>query len=222
MSTRISSLSILTTRPSTTSPCLKLRMSASCSASSSSIVGGSGPTGCATATGASRASGSVVASTVTGAGSPACSLGVSTASVASASSAVGSMASAVASVGTAVSVCVAGSSATTSVATVASGAWSASEALASGSGAVPPGCSSVNSMVSLVRCTTPENQERPEQRSSRFRDVRVVRGVDAPRSAPSRVVGSGLLFIFPARGPRESSTRVLAATIGRPCPSCPT
>ena len=43
MSTRISSLSIRTTVPSTTSPCLKLRMSASCSASSSSIVVGSGP-----------------------------------------------------------------------------------------------------------------------------------------------------------------------------------
>ena len=34
-----------TTVPSTTSPCLKLRMSASCSASSSAIVDGSGPTG---------------------------------------------------------------------------------------------------------------------------------------------------------------------------------
>ena len=43
MSTRISSLSIRTTVPSTTSPCLKLLMSESCSASSSSIVVGSGP-----------------------------------------------------------------------------------------------------------------------------------------------------------------------------------
>ena len=43
MSTRISSLSMRTTVPSTTSPCLKLLMSASCSASSSSIVVGSGP-----------------------------------------------------------------------------------------------------------------------------------------------------------------------------------
>ena len=43
MSTRISSLSIRTTVPSTTSPCLKLLMSVSCSASSSSIVVGSGP-----------------------------------------------------------------------------------------------------------------------------------------------------------------------------------
>ena len=42
MSTRISSLSIRTTLPSTTSPCLKLLMSASCSASSSAIVVGSG------------------------------------------------------------------------------------------------------------------------------------------------------------------------------------
>ena len=43
MSTRISSLSMRTTLPSTTSPCLKLLMSESCSASSSSIVVGSGP-----------------------------------------------------------------------------------------------------------------------------------------------------------------------------------
>ena len=43
MSTRISSLSIRTTVPSTTSPCLKLLMSESCSARSSSIVVGSGP-----------------------------------------------------------------------------------------------------------------------------------------------------------------------------------
>ena len=43
MSTRISSLSIRTTLPSTTSPCLKLLMSESCSARSSSIVVGSGP-----------------------------------------------------------------------------------------------------------------------------------------------------------------------------------
>ena len=43
MSTRISSLSMRTTVPSTTSPCLKLLMSESCSASSSSIVVGSGP-----------------------------------------------------------------------------------------------------------------------------------------------------------------------------------
>ena len=43
MSTSISSLSIRTTVPSTTSPCLKLLMSESCSARSSSIVVGSGP-----------------------------------------------------------------------------------------------------------------------------------------------------------------------------------
>ncbi len=43
MSTRISSLSMRTTWPSTTSPCLKLLMSESCSARSSSIVVGSGP-----------------------------------------------------------------------------------------------------------------------------------------------------------------------------------
>ena len=43
MSTRISSLSMRTTVPSTTSPCLKLRMSPVCSLSSSSIVVGSGP-----------------------------------------------------------------------------------------------------------------------------------------------------------------------------------
>ena len=43
MSTRISSLSMRTTWPSTTSPCLKLLMSESCSASSSSMVVGSGP-----------------------------------------------------------------------------------------------------------------------------------------------------------------------------------
>src|SRR5258706_509351 len=45
MSTRISSLSIRTTVPSTTSPCLKLLISVSCSARSSSIVVGSGPVG---------------------------------------------------------------------------------------------------------------------------------------------------------------------------------
>ena len=43
MSTSISSLSIRTTVPSTTSPCLKLLMSESCSVRSSSIVVGSGP-----------------------------------------------------------------------------------------------------------------------------------------------------------------------------------
>src|SRR4030067_948815 len=43
MSTRISSLSMRTTVPSTTSPCLKLRISPLCSLSSSSIVVGSGP-----------------------------------------------------------------------------------------------------------------------------------------------------------------------------------
>src|SRR5438045_1526883 len=45
MSTRISSLSIRTTLPSTTSPCLKLLISPSVSARSSSIVVGSGPLG---------------------------------------------------------------------------------------------------------------------------------------------------------------------------------
>ena len=45
MSTRISSLSIRTTVPSTTSPCLKLLISPSVSARSSSIVVGSGPVG---------------------------------------------------------------------------------------------------------------------------------------------------------------------------------
>ena len=52
MSTRISSLSMRTTVPSTTSPCLKLLMSESCSASSSSIVVGSGPVGVAGRAGA--------------------------------------------------------------------------------------------------------------------------------------------------------------------------
>ena len=42
MSTRISSLSMRTTVPSTTSPCLRLRISPACSLSSSSIVVGSG------------------------------------------------------------------------------------------------------------------------------------------------------------------------------------
>ena len=59
MSTRISSLSMRTTLPSTTSPCLKLLMSESCSASSSSIVVGSGPRsrGGATGSGSSSAAG---------------------------------------------------------------------------------------------------------------------------------------------------------------------
>ena len=57
MSTRISSLSIRTTVPSTTSPCLKLLMSESCSARSSSIVVGSGPR--SRGAGATGASGSL-------------------------------------------------------------------------------------------------------------------------------------------------------------------
>ena len=75
MSTRISSLSIRTTVPSTTSPCLKLLMSESCSASSSSIVVGSGPvrprdragassSSSSAAGGASMTSSSVVAAAV--------------------------------------------------------------------------------------------------------------------------------------------------------------
>ena len=58
MSTSISSLSIRTTVPSTTSPCLKLLMSVSCSASSSSIVVGSGPVRRVTGAGASSSSSS--------------------------------------------------------------------------------------------------------------------------------------------------------------------
>ena len=94
MSTRISSLSMRTTVPSTTSPCLKLLMSESCSASSSSIVVGSGPVGRFATTGASSSasmSEAGGASETSSATSAACSAGASaTAAAATGASAVSS------------------------------------------------------------------------------------------------------------------------------------
>ena len=171
MSTRISSLSMRTTVPSTTSPCLKLLMSESCSASSSSIVVGSGPARRAGSTGASSS-----ARRPRRAALGCLVLGLRPTSAAAVSaprprraSAVGCLvrggrlgASAAAGPPRGrVGLGVAGSSATAMVATVSSDAGSATEAAASGSGAVPPCCSSVKVVVSPGRGFRPENHERP-------------------------------------------------------------
>ena len=74
------------------------------------------------------------------------------------------------------SVLVAGSSATATAATLSSDAWSAAEAMASGSGVVPPCCSSVKGLVTPGGGFAPENHERPERRSGRVRNDQVVRG----------------------------------------------
>ena len=102
-----------------------------------------------------------------------------------AASAAGALSDSV--VAAASSVLVAGSSATATAATVSSDAWSAAEAMASGSGVVPPCFSSVKGLVTPGCGFAPENHERPERRSSRVRNARVVRGDLTPRSAPSCV-----------------------------------
>ena len=117
---------------------------------------------------------------------------------------------------------VAGSSATATAATVSSDAWSAAEAIASGSGAVPPCCSSVKVVGLSCGGFAPENHERPERRSSRVRYVQVVRG-DRLRG-PLLRASSGLsvaLQLSCLLGPGESSTRLSTATIARAVPELP-
>src|ERR1035437_2837301 len=126
MSTRISSGSMRTIVPSTTSPCLKLLMSASCSARSSSIVEGSGrlTTGAVASSGSSAAGASARSSSVTTTGSGATGAGGAPVSVVAAS----------------------GISAGSSALATSGGfseARAATEAVASVSGVVPPVCSSV-------------------------------------------------------------------------------
>ena len=118
---------------------------------------------------------------------------------------------------------VAGSSATATAATVSSDAWSAAEAMASGSGVVPPCCSSVKGLVTPGGGFAPENHERPERRSSRVRNDQVVRGdrLSAVRSFVRRM-GSVSLFSCPAPWGRESLAHAFStATIAAPCPNCP-
>ena len=149
MSTRISSLSMRTIVPSTTSPCLKLLMSESCSASSSSIVVGSGPVGRFATTGASssasmsEAGGASVTSSASAvgesatsaAGASATAAGFSTSTAAAGSSATSAAAdsstSAVAAAGSATSAGVSATSAT------AAGALSATSAVADAAPSVP-------------------------------------------------------------------------------------
>ena len=139
---------------------------------------------------------------------------------ASAASVVASGASAL--VGTASSVVMAGSSATATAAAVSSVVRS-SEAIASGSDAVPLCCSSVKVVVTPGCGFAPENHERPERRSSRFRNGRgEVRGDrSAVRSFVRRMGLVSLLQLSCLLGPGESSTRLLKATIAAPCPNCP-
>ncbi len=187
MSTRISSRSIRTTVPSTTSPCLKLRMSASCSARSSSIVVGSARrttgTGASSTSGSSAAGASATSASVTATGSGAAGAGGSLVSVVTAA------------------VVSAGSSAIATPA-ACSDAWSATEAVASVSGVVPPICSSVKICL-LWSIVAPRKQERLEPRSSRLSSQQSGGFV---RSVHSFDQALGRLYRVHALGPGESST----------------
>ena len=187
MSTRISSRSIRTTVPSTTSPCLKLRMSASCSARSSSIVVGSARrttgTGTSSTSGSSAAGASATSASVTASGSGAAGAGGSLVSI---------VAAAVVS---------AGSSAIATPA-ACSDAWSATGAVASVSGVVPPVCSSVKiCLLWLIVALEKQNG------LSRAQAVRrsAVRGLRA--LGPLLRSGYGSALNLSAQGPGESSTR---------------
>ena len=146
MSTSISSLSMRTTVPSTTSPCLRLRISPSCSLSSSSIVVGSGrvsTTGSDSSSAAGADSRSSADSPVTGSSTTRAPATAATGSAATA--ARGSAATAAGSSATGSSAT--GSSATGSGATAATGWASSTDATASSvtSGALA-GCAIASSL----------------------------------------------------------------------------
>ena len=118
--------------------------------------------------------------------------------------------------------CSAGSSATATAVPTCSGAWSVSGALASGSGAVPPCFSSVKGYVAPVRSKSPRMTTawaapRPSETMRRWSVVDLGRG-----PLPSAKLAWTCLQLCCLPEPGESSTRFLAATIGRPCPNCPT
>ena len=249
MSTRISSLSMRTTWPSTTSPCLKLLMSESCSASSSSIVVGSGPSGRAgagsssssLAAGASAVSSSVSVSSA-GRRPPSLPDGPARSSSAAGAAGSGSRVGAAAArrrrasrLGIGLwlrplparsaarsSVLVAGSSATATAATLSSDAWSAAEAMASGSGVVPPCWFRSRVWSLLVVDLRPRITNGLSDAQAVSETIEVVRG-DRLRGPLLRASnGSMSLVRCPCPlGPGESSTRLPTATIAAPCPNCP-
>ena len=104
--------------------------------------------------------------------------------------------------------------------------------MASGSGVVPPCCSSVKGLVTPGGGFAPENHERPERRSSRVRNDQVVRG-DRLRGPLLRASnGSMSLLRCPAPWGRESlahafrrlqsprRARIARSDRGRRCPPC--
>ena len=289
MSTRISSLSIRTTVPSTTSPCLKLLMSESCSARSSSIVVGSGPRsrGAGAGSSASSSSAAVGASAVSsasqlrrqrhrrGRATATSPMGDSSAAVAASSrrrarrcwqrrvgvgraraprrrsagarrrrrlgvdrrrfrlgrrigrggrlGRHGHSAGATSWVAGAASAAgwSAGSSATAVAAAVRSGFWPVGSRRRPRAGRPRPAVlrSTVWSLLSVKSPDTTTARATPGPGSRRSA---VVRG-DGPRSAPfvASWRGTSSSAVCPL-GPGESSTAFHAATIGRPCPNCPT
>ena len=242
MSTRISSLSMRTMVPSTTSPCLKLLMSESCSASSSSIVVGSGPVGRAGTAGQlvlgldvgrGRRVGRLVVHGCRGVDG--CSAAASGASVASSvaggvgrprSGRRGASAAAPSTDGAAtasVSVVVpgsglvsgaAGSSATAMAATVCSDAGASLEAVASGAGAVPPCCSSVKVILSPSWIPPLESRTAAEPRPGPSWRGRGIVGdlAGGPLLRADRLGRCSSTVACP-HGPGESSTRVCVGTI---------